>query len=321
MNEDTTARTTDSEGGRVIYVVPQDVLSSRAGDEIGLLDLWAILWRSKRLVVGVTLAFAVLASIYAFAATEWYEASVLLAPADNESTQTIPSQLRAITALGGFAGLNLGGGNDAEAIAVLKSRDFVRAFIKGRNLTSTLLDRGWHSESRSRPDIRDAVKFFREDVMSVSQNVDTKLVTLSIDWTNPLVAADWANSLVERLNSDMRKRALKEASANIAYLQGALAKTDLATLRQSIGTVLEGELQKAMLAQGNKEFAFQIIDRAQVPKYRSRPKRTLIVALAVFLGLLSSVFVVFIRYLIGRHATSNSSVGKPGADGRQLTSE
>lgn len=281
---------------RLVYVMPQDSRLRVVDNEIGLLDLWKIVWRSKWLVVLVTALFAVVSLVYVFGAAEWYEASALLAPATNQSTEEIPAQLRALGSLAGLAGIGAGGGDATEAIAILRSREFVRAFIRDRHLMPVFLDDGWIPDKQ--PDLRDAVKFFRKKVLSVSQNVDTKLVTLSVDWTDPQVAADWANTLVVRLNSDMRQRALKEANANIGYLRKALRQTNLATLRQSIGNLLEAQLQKAMLAQGNKQFAFKIIDRAQVPKERSRPKRALIVALAVFLGAVCSIFVVFIRYII-----------------------
>ena len=62
---------------------------------------------------------------------------------------------------------------------------------------------------------------------------------------------------------------------------------------------LEAELQKVMLARGNKEFAFRVIDQAQVPKTRFKPNRKLIVVLATFLGGFLAVMFVFTRHAIG----------------------
>jgi uncharacterized protein involved in exopolysaccharide biosynthesis len=52
-----------------------------------------------------------------------------------------------------------------------------------------------------------------------------------------------------------------------------------------------------MLAKGNEEFAFRVIDRAHVPKIRFWPNRKLIVVLATFLGGMLAVL-----FVLGRHA-------------------
>ena len=55
-----------------------------------------------------------------------------------------------------------------------------------------------------------------------------------------------------------------------------------------------------MLARGNDEFAFRIVDAAQVPKIRDWPKRTLIVVLAIILGGILGIVVVLVRYFVAR---------------------
>jgi uncharacterized protein involved in exopolysaccharide biosynthesis len=92
----------------------------------------------------------------------------------------------------------------------------------------------------------------------------------------------------------MRQRALKEAEANVAYLQSALESNKLVPVQQSIGRLLESELQKLMLARGSEDFSFRIVDPATPPDRRARPKRTLIVASAVFLGGVFALLVVFV---------------------------
>ena len=69
----------------------------------------------------------------------------------------------------------------------------------------------------------------------------------------------------------------------------------MVALQQSIGRLLESELQKLMLARGNDEFAFRIVDSAQAPRVRFKPRRTLIVIGATFLGGMVAVLFVFAR--------------------------
>ena len=291
-------------GEPVIYVVPEAVQAS-ASERVNLLELWHILLGGKWLIAIGTTIFAVGSIALALTATEWYRAEVLLAPADQKSAAGLAGQLGGLANLVGISGISVGRPGNAEAIAVLTSRSFTRSFIEDYGLLLKLFEDDWDAENarwkaadpEEQPDIRDAIKRFDEEIRRVSDDKRTGLVTLSIEWTDPDVAAEWANSLATRLNANMRQRALTEAERNIAFLEEELADTSVATLRPSIGRLLETELQKLMLARGNEEFAFRVIDPAAPPKYRSRPKRTIFVMLATAIGGFLAVCIV-----LGRHA-------------------
>ena len=213
--------------------------------------------------------------------------------------------------LAALAGVNVGEGNAVEALAVLQSREFARAFIEQYDLLPLFFADDWDADEKrwqvddpaDAPDIRDGVKFFHEDVLRVSEDRSSGLVTLAIEWIDPDIAAEWASTLVRRLNDRLRDRALQEAQTNVNYLQSQMVSTNLVTLQESIGRLLENELQQLMLAKGNEEFAFKILDPAVSPKQRVRPKRALIVILGTILGGLLGAFTVLIV-----------SVSRAGAD-------
>ena len=68
------------------------------------------------------------------------------------------------------------------------------------------------------------------------------------------------------------------------------------------------ELETLMLARGNEEFAFRVVDRATVPKWRASPKRTLTVILATLAGGLLSLLVVYLRQVLRRQRASAGRV-------------
>lgn len=288
---------------RVVYVIPEESASS---GKLSLFDLWHIIWKSKLTVLAVAAIFAIGSVAYALKATEWYRADALLVPTDDSTNTGIGSRLGGLGGLVGFAGLNIAGNDSVESIAVLKSRDLSRTFIEDRDLLTVLLSNEWDSAAgkwktdapAEQPDIRDAIEIFQEAVLTVSEDPQNGLVTVSIEWTDPEIAAKWVSELVALANEQMRQRALLEAEKNIAYLRGQLESTNVATLRESIGSLLETELQKLMLANGNEEFAFRVIDAAQVPKERVSPKRAVIVILATVLGGMIASFFVFVRHAI-----------------------
>ena len=286
----------------VVYVMPEHSLVGPADDETSLRELWNVLWRRKWLIVAVTAMFAIAAITYALTAREWYRAEVLLVPADEKSTTSLAGQLGGLAAL---AGVSVGsGGDSAEAIAVLRSREFARDFIEDFDLLTVFLADKWDAQQKrwrendpeKAPDIRDGVKYFHKKVLRVSEDRQTRMVTLAIEWTQPEMAAEWANALVQRLNSRLRERALREAETNVEYLQAEIARTNVVTLQQSIGRLLESELQKLMLARGNEDFAFRIVDVASPPKDRVRPKRALIAVIGTLFGGIIVVFGVLISH-------------------------
>lgn len=307
-------------GERLVYVMPQEALQALVQDELSLLDLWTILWRAKWIICGIT-AMCVIGSVaYVLNATEWYRAEVLLAPAEDRSSRNLSGTLGGLASL---AGVDAGGRDSAEAIAVLRSRDFARAFIEDQKLMPVLFSEAWDPEKRDwitegntdRPDIRAGVKYFSSNILSVSEDRDTGLITLSVQWTDPNLAAQWAMMLVERLNSRMRQQALAEAERNVNYLQAELVKTNVLTLQQSIGRLMETELQKLMLARGSEEFAFRIVDPAQEPRTRFYPRRTLTVLLATLIGGMTAVLVVLIVRTVKRDS-DKAAIGRfnPRAD-------
>jgi len=285
---------------------------SPADDEIDLIELWHVVWNGKWLVVAITAAFTTVGAAYALLATPCYRAEVLLMPAEQQSTSSMMAQLGGLGSLAGLAGISVGKDDSAEPIAVLESQGFTRKFIEGESLLTVLLANDWDASAKAwketdpedQPDWRDAVKYFDEEVRSVSKDSSTGLITLAVTWTDPQAAADWANRLVERLNDTMRERALVNSTANVSYLQAQSAATNVVTVQQAIGRLLESEMQKLMMARGKQEFALRVIDRAEPPKDPSKPQRVLVVALSTLAGGFLAVLFVIMRHAVRKRHES-----------------
>jgi uncharacterized protein involved in exopolysaccharide biosynthesis len=87
-----------------------------------------------------------------------------------------------------------------------------------------------------------------------------------------------------------------------------MAATSVVSLQQSMGRVLEGEMQKLMLARGNEEFAFKVIDPATPPKQRDAPKRALVAIVATLAGGFLGLLAVFLRKAIRERRRPASGV-------------
>jgi len=286
---------------RLIYLLPQG--ETFAADDSVDIQYWVRCIRANRWLIAMTAGLVTAAGLaYALLAPSWYRAQVVMMPRQQDAAGGLASQLSQLGGLASLAGLNLNSANKAEPVAVLQSKSFSRAFIQEEGILEVLLaDRWignvqlWRSREKAPPDIRDAVEYFNKHVRSVDEDRKSGLVTLTVDWHDPQIAAVWANKMAQRLNAQMRKRALDDASSNLIYLQKEIAATPIVALQQSIGRMIEVELQRVMMARGNREFAFRVVDEAQVPKKRTSPRRTLIVSASLLLGLVLGVGIAALR--------------------------
>jgi uncharacterized protein involved in exopolysaccharide biosynthesis len=143
--------------------------------------------------------------------------------------------------------------------------------------------------------------------MRVDEDKKTGLTTIDVKWKDAAVAASWANRIVDLLNERMRARALAEGEANVEYLQKELATTTIVEVKQALARILETELQKVMVARGDKQYAFRVVDHADVPKWRSWPKRKVIVALGMLAGGLAGFAAVLIRERFARRSDARGT--------------
>lgn len=261
-----------------------------------LAGLILLLWREKITVMLIVVLTSLVGVTYALLATPVYKAEVVMTPAGQRQQSGNLAQLGSLAAL---AGVNIGsGGNSAAALAVLKSREFAEQFIREMKIERTLIED--FDEPDSKRDIRDAIRRFVLEVRIVSEDKKAGVVTLAIFWENPEVAAEWANAYVEMLNRRLRDEALDESERNVKFLGQQMAANQVVSMQQSLGRILEAEMQNYMLAKGEAEYAYRIVDKAAAPKLRESPKRTLIVLFsAVFGGVLSVLFILLRRGFVG----------------------
>jgi len=290
---------------RVVYVLPADDVVLARYDQMNLATLMGVLSDGKKLIIIVTTILVFLTAIYSLIATQWYRADVLVILAGEKSTGGLSEQLGAFGGIAQLAGLRVGDSDDTEALAVLRSRNFIRKFIDAEGLWSVLEEeRVWLKfDQIAEQDSRDTVRFFRENILRVIKDKKTGLITVGVEWTDPEIAAEWANLLVDRLNNQMRQRSLRQAESSIGFLKNEMAIANVVALQQSVARLLESEMQNAMLARVSDEFAFRVVDRAEAPNRRSWPKRTQLVLIAGILGLFVSSMGIVVRHSV--HSANN----------------
>ncbi len=268
-------------------------------DEIDVIAFLRVLWEFKHIVIASALIFGVGSVVYALAATPIYRADVVVSKVTDTNMSGAASFANQFGNLGRLAGLNFDqSGPGQEAQEILQSRYLAQEFIKRHEL----LDHIFPNASQSKT-LWQAVQRFRENVLKIREDETEGTSVISIEWTDPEIAARWANGYIALANELIRTRALQEAEENLEYLQKQAEETNAVELQRVIYNLIQTQIQTLMLANARKEYAFTVVDPAVAPEERTSPRRKLIVisggAIGVFFGVLLAFAINVFRQVTG----------------------
>ncbi|MDB2378547.1 Wzz/FepE/Etk N-terminal domain-containing protein [Luminiphilus sp.] len=301
-----------------------NVRDNHYDDEIDLKELFGVLWAGKILIVAITVVFAIGSVLYALSIPNQYKATALLAPAQADGGG-LSSALGQLGGLASLAGVSIGEGSSSEsqiAQEIMKSWSFVEGFIAENNLeVEVYAAEGW-SKSSGELKIDDDVydidtqAWLLEDdetgevrpptswelferfgeMLSVSQDKKSGLVSVSLEYYSPQIAKDWLDLYIAAINEHMQARQVTKVSSNISYLEAQIAKTSIAEMREVFYTIIEEQTKNKMVAEASPDYAFVAVSPSMVPEEKSKPSRALICVLGTLLGGMLGMVIVLIRH-------------------------
>jgi uncharacterized protein involved in exopolysaccharide biosynthesis len=297
--------------------------SAPYNDELNLRELIRVLWAGKWLIGIVTFSAAVLAIVVALMLPNVYRAEALLAPSDQGGAGGLSALASQYGGLASLAGIDLGGGKTDKvslSLEILRSRKFISDFIDRHDILIPLMaadgwdastgnltiDSAMYDEASKKwvrevgfprstvPSSQEAFEAFRE-IFYVLQDPVTGFVTIAVEHYSPTMAKQWLDWLVEDLNALTMRRDVDDAERAIEYLNQQIEKTSIADLRKVFFGLIEEQTKTVMLATLTDEYVLKTIDPAVAPEEKTRPKRALIVVVAVLLSFFLSLAIVLIQ--------------------------
>ena len=304
-------------------------------DEIDLKELFMVLWNGKLVITLVTGFAAICAFLYALLLPNIYESKALLAPKGESGAGGLAGLARQYGGLASLAGINIGGGGGESSKSMMaqqkiQSLDFFTRHLYEKIVRDLMAVDHWDSGSgalvidpdvfdiksqtwirevsppqRVKPSAQEAHEAFLE-VLSLSEDQKTSLITIAIKHQSPVVAQAWVALIIEAVTEELRSSDVEEAQGSIAFLEQQRAETSLVSLDEVFAQLIEEQTKTIMLANVSKDYVFSVIDPAVVPELKSEPKRALISILGTLLGgMLGVLLVLFRHYAFGKSASDD----------------
>ena len=298
----------------------KDSDSSNYVEEIDLLEFFNILWGAKKTIVILTIISAISSVIYALSIENKYKSEAVLTI--NSSENTAFSQYSGIASLAGIGLTNASSDPSIEMIEILKSREFVKHLMQFDKITPKILasksyDRQtgliiydsevydastgeWIREPSQNtaviPSHLEVHEAYLKNVLSVSKDKETGLIAMSVEHVSPIFAKDFLNLIIKEANSIKRQKDIDAADKAIVYLELELTKTPVLEIKESIGELLQKQLEIKMIANVNEEYKLETIDSPFIPEKKSYPSRAMICIFLTIVGGIFSVLIVLFRH-------------------------
>ena len=295
-------------------------------DEIDLRELFSVLWAGSRKIVAITAVFALVSIIYSYSLSNQYKATTLLAAAQSDESG-ISGALSRVGDLAALGGISFGGGGQGTeaqiAQEIMKSWSFIENFITKNDIavevyaadgwnrgsnelqidtdlynpeTKTWLVENVNTGKLGPPSSWTLFESFSER-LSVSEDMELGLVSVSIEHYSPKLAKEWLDKYVAAINKHMQLRQVEKATNNINYLQIQVEKTSIAEMRDIFYSLIEEQVKNKMVAEASPDYALVVVSPSMVPEVKSRPSRVLITIFGTLLGgILSGLLVIVTHY-------------------------
>ncbi len=302
----------------------QNVKPPLSDIEPNMRDLFNVIWLAKYQIIIVTFIFAVSSVLYSLSLPNYYKATTLLAPVQSDGGG-LSGALGQLGGLASLAGVNIDGSERSEskiAQEIMKSWSFIDEFVINNNITVEIFAaEGWNKTSNTlkfnnkifdqekgrwllvddksdefRPPTSWEIFEKFSQMLSISEDKLSGLVTVSLEYYSPQLAQTWLDMYVQAINKHMQVRRVVQVTNNIEYLELQVSKTSIAEMREVFYTLIEEQIKNKMVAEASPDYAFTALGKSMIPEIKSRPKRAIICILGTLLGGFLSVLLVLFKH-------------------------
>jgi LPS O-antigen subunit length determinant protein (WzzB/FepE family) len=291
-------------------------------NDIDLIDLLKVIWKSKIIVMVFIFIFSISAVIYSLLLPNEYESSAILSPVVQEKSAN--TSMKNLGGLAGIAGIDLssrsGSYNSFTAPEKIKSLSFFKSNILPNIFLPNLMaieswdretntitydknkyyDGKWVRKSsylnKKVPSAQESFSAFIDKHFEVTESKDTGFLIISVKHQSPFIAKKWTELIVDEINHFYRAKDRAEAKLIIEFLNTALTETSFSEVKEVIADLLKNKIQELSLIEVSNFYVYEYIDLPVAPEKKFSPNRALICILGAFFGFVFGVVIVLFRH-------------------------
>ena len=300
-------------------------------ESLNLFSVAEIFYKNKIKIVFFSLAVSMAALIYSFTMKEVYLSEALIMSSESSQSNSLLDRYSSLARLGGINLQTLAPSNRLEeAIATLKSREFVLDIINKRKLDKILLaSNKWDKEKdeivfneniydtktekwkpdyfgpSGKPTNRQLYDAFSRR-LTIFKDLETRFVTLGFKSLSPRISKEILEGIIFEVNNSLRSKDIEYAKSSISYVESQLGKAITIDLKNIFYQMIAEQTKTIMLAQGQDDYIFKVIDPPFSPEKRISPDRSLIVGTAFLLSFfLAMIYFISLSFLKKKIIFSN----------------
>lgn len=284
-------------------------------DEIDLREYIGVILRRWKSILLVAVGFTAIALIYCLMQEPAYEAKATILM--RGSSTPIPAKFAGLASVFGVSQQGMGINID-DLMNIVKSRSVAEKVLDDLKLTQRI--KGWDNPKAKRSSLISATSG-----MIKKPKATNNIFEIVAETNDPQLSADIANGFVSALSYYWNELNYSEAQKKVKYIDSALPEVerDLQVTEEklkltprsftgysiagqggvqrdyevynSVYIMLRKEREAAKLEASKEIPPFSIVDYAEKPLLKSKPKTKLIVIVGLVFGVLSGAFIAFFQ--------------------------
>ncbi len=299
--------------------LPDNEFKKDYDDEVDLRELFNVLLDKKFHIGLMTSLFALVSVIYALFLPNVYKSEALMMSVETNSGMSgMLGQYSGMASLAGISLQSKSTSKSQEAIARIQSFEFFSNHILPNIALENLLAvKKWNSEKNtilydesifnselskwvhttnlSKPSAQKAYETFKE-ILIISENKSTSLVSLSVKHKSPFIAQNWVELIMSQIDQSMRDQDKQEAMKAIEYLNSITATVNYEEIKNALSSLQQEQMKRLMMVEASENYIFKVLDPPVAPEKKFEPKRSIIVIIGTFLGMMFSILFFLTLY-------------------------
>lgn len=262
-------------------------------DEIDLYSIYLTLWRSKKVILTISIFIGIVALLATFFYPRVFVSTAILSPTNDFSSNS--NNNSSISSIAALAGLNLG---QQQAQSSLK--DIALKKLQGRDFFENQIfnddDFIFEVKKFGISSFSDTYNFYEEN-LTIEEDEDKGFITISFHSLSPESAKFFLDLSIKKINQEMLRTTQEKNKKALNYLYETIKQSDIVEVRTAISSLIKRNVSELSLSEMNEDFIFSIIDSPRLNEDHVYPQRLLIFLIGfIFSMLILSSLVILLNF-------------------------